>query len=258
MGVITITDRSTDLSFSRCTRCMTQERIDLLDQLGFSWEVRPSLERPRATWQQRLEELQAFHLEHGHFKVDPTSMPALNTWSHEQRHRLRLLEKNQGKDSSKRMNGDRVSALHSIGFTKDAELAEGAPPPKMEDAPPAMMDSAHVMDSNSFPQMDEQALGDAMVDAALDHSNHRAGGDQLATSGESTEDKSGTKLQEPLGEDKMQQPVELQQTTQADQQQQPMEDEQNQQPVGHGQQQPPVADAQPPTVEDPTATLVEL
>lgn len=103
---------------------MTQERIDLLDQLGFSWEVRPALERPRATWQQRLEELDAFYKKHGHFLVDGTTMPQLHAWCHEQRQRLRLLERNGGKDVSKRMSPARVQALKEKGFTKDTELAE--------------------------------------------------------------------------------------------------------------------------------------
>lgn len=104
---------------------MTQARIDLLNQLDFSWEVRPSLERPRATWQQRLDELTHYNKEHGHFMVDPNRMPQLSAWCQEQRQRLKQLEKNHGKDTSKRMNPDRVKALREIGFTKEAQLIEG-------------------------------------------------------------------------------------------------------------------------------------
>ncbi len=106
--------------------CMTQERIDLLDQLGFSWEVRPSLERPRATWQQRLEELQAYHKSYGNFLVDPLVMPQLHAWCHEQRNRLKLLVKNNGKDLSKRMNPERAEALQKIGFFKDTVLLDAS------------------------------------------------------------------------------------------------------------------------------------
>lgn len=103
---------------------MTQERIDLLDQLGFSWEVRPSLERPRATWQQRLEELQTYHQTYGNFLVDPLVMPQLHAWCHEQRNRLRQINKNNGKDLSKRMSPERAQALHDLGFTKDTILLD--------------------------------------------------------------------------------------------------------------------------------------
>ena len=103
---------------------MTQERIDLLNQLDFSWEVRPSLERPRATWQQRLDELTAFFKEQGHFRVDPTTMPELSAWCQDQRQRLKLLKKNQGKDTTKRMNPERVKALADLGFTKESPLID--------------------------------------------------------------------------------------------------------------------------------------
>jgi len=103
---------------------MTQDRQALLDELGFSWEVRPSLERPRATWYQRLDELRFFHKEHGNFKMNVSDWPQLLSWCHEQRQRLRLLEKNDGKDLSKRMGPERVKALQDLGFDKDTELPE--------------------------------------------------------------------------------------------------------------------------------------
>jgi hypothetical protein len=108
-------------------RCITQERIDLLDELGFSWEVRPSLERPRASWEQRLEELTEYSKAHGTFLVDPSTMPQLHAWCQEQRQRLRVLEKNIGRDVSKRMGPERVAALERIGFTRLALLNDSKP-----------------------------------------------------------------------------------------------------------------------------------
>ena len=112
-------------------RCITEERIDLLDQLGFSWEGRPSLERPRASWYQRLEELTLFQQKYEHFQVDPKYMPELHAWSHEQRQRLR--HHHTGKDVSKKLSEERVKELHAIGFTKDVPLNEtkstAKPPP---------------------------------------------------------------------------------------------------------------------------------
>jgi Helicase associated domain len=106
--------------------CMTQERIDMLDQLGFSWEVRPSLERPRATWQQRLEELTEYKEANGDFKIHPADMPQLHTWCHEQRLRLNQVDKADAKDS-KKMTKERIEALASIGFDKDVELLDPLP-----------------------------------------------------------------------------------------------------------------------------------
>lgn len=101
---------------------MTQERIDLLDELEFSWDVRPSLELPRASWSQRFEELSQFFETHHHFLVPHTCYPQLHAWCAEQKQRLRQVDKN-GKDSSKRMGPDRIKLLHDLGFTKDVELA---------------------------------------------------------------------------------------------------------------------------------------
>ena len=103
--------------------CMTVERINLLDQLGFSWEVRPAFDRPRATWQQRYDELRAYHLENGHFLVDADQEPLLHSWAHEQRTRLKNIA-TKGGDSSGRMKTDRQEALARIGFTKDVDLID--------------------------------------------------------------------------------------------------------------------------------------
>eukprot|EP00526_Cylindrotheca_closterium_P011882 CAMPEP_0113605450 /NCGR_PEP_ID=MMETSP0017_2-20120614/2335_1 /TAXON_ID=2856 /ORGANISM="Cylindrotheca closterium" /LENGTH=473 /DNA_ID=CAMNT_0000513943 /DNA_START=116 /DNA_END=1537 /DNA_ORIENTATION=+ /assembly_acc=CAM_ASM_000147 len=104
--------------------CMTIERFELLNQLDFAWVVRATLERPRATWQQRFEELVKFHGSNGHFRVDAMRMPQLNKFCLDQRYRLRLLKKNQGKDVTKRMGPDRVKALSEIGFTLETVILD--------------------------------------------------------------------------------------------------------------------------------------
>jgi Helicase associated domain len=100
--------------------CMTDERVQLLNDLEFSWEVKPSLERPRATWQQRLDELKNFLAEHGNFHVPAGADPALHSWCQEQKQRLKNVRK--GKDGSKRMGPERIKALEDMGFTADVEL----------------------------------------------------------------------------------------------------------------------------------------
>jgi len=101
---------------------MTQNRIDLLDQLGFSWEVRPALDRPRASWQHRLEELQAYAERNGgSVQVDVNEMPNLHAWCVEQRQRLQWYDRHNGDD--RRINPERVQALQAIGFTKDVNLS---------------------------------------------------------------------------------------------------------------------------------------
>jgi hypothetical protein len=136
--------------------CMTTERVELLDQLQFSWEVRPSLERPRATWQQRLDELKDFFATHLHFRVPPGSHPQLHSWCQEQKHRLKNVEKNSGKDVSRRMGPDRVIELHDMGFTKDVELA----------LPKAAEDAAAVADKDTEAPKPEDAVAAGSKDVA--------------------------------------------------------------------------------------------
>lgn len=151
--------------------CISEDRIALLDQLGFSWEVRPALDRPRASWQHRLEELQAYaQRNHGSVQVDADEMPNLYAWCLEQRQRLLWYDKHNGDD--RRISPERVQALHAIGFTKDTDLfgSEGgsladSSPSKDVSATTAslpvmmMMDASEVVDT----VMGDTDLGDAVV-----------------------------------------------------------------------------------------------
>jgi Helicase associated domain len=109
--------------------CMTTERIELLDQLGFTWDVRPALEQPRASWAQRLDELKAFFLDEGNFDVPFETHPKLHAWTHEQRTRLAHLAAS-GKEATRRMGLNRLQALHDLGFTKDTPLSPLCVPPR--------------------------------------------------------------------------------------------------------------------------------
>jgi hypothetical protein len=115
---------------------MTTERIAGLDQLGFSWEVRASLERPRATWQQRLEELSDYHKQHGNFQIPLGSMPQLHAWCWDQYQKLQTIDQH-GTSAAKRMGPERIEALQTIGFTKDVELSgQPVPVPMPASIPP--------------------------------------------------------------------------------------------------------------------------
>jgi len=152
--------------------CISEDRIALLDQLGFSWEVRPALDRPRASWQHRLEELQAYaQRNHGSVQVDADEMPNLHAWCLEQRQRLLWYDKHKGDD--RRISPERVQALHAIGFTKDTVLvgsevgsiAESTPSKDVSATaaalpPMMMMDASEVVDK----VMGDTDLGDAVVE----------------------------------------------------------------------------------------------
>jgi hypothetical protein len=105
---------------------MTPQRINLLSQLDFPWEVRAGFDRPRASWQQRLDELKGYHEENNNFLMSPDGYPELHAWAVQQRTRLKMLFL-KGKDSKEnRMGPERVNALAELGFTKDTELATRA------------------------------------------------------------------------------------------------------------------------------------
>lgn len=108
--------------------CITEERIALLDEIGFQWEVRPAFQNPRATWQQRYDELRIFHSKNGHFCMSSShDDPLLHAWAIEQRTRLRNIAI-KGQDSSRRMGPDRIELLSRIGFTREVELGEAMLP----------------------------------------------------------------------------------------------------------------------------------
>ena len=95
----------------------------MLDQLGFSWEVRPSVENPKEIWKQRLNELIEYKSQNGNFKVDPIILPELFAWCQEQRETLR-------QDNTlfyRKVSKEQFDDLAAIGFDKDVELLEPLP-----------------------------------------------------------------------------------------------------------------------------------
>lgn len=104
---------------------MTDERAELLNELEFSWEVRPKAEREKTTWDQRYSELNHFHDDYKHFHIPAETMPHLYAWALEQKQLLRNLEKYHGTDHSKLMGPERVAALAALGFTEDVDLGDG-------------------------------------------------------------------------------------------------------------------------------------
>jgi hypothetical protein len=121
---------------------MTTHRYQLLQQLGFAWEVRPPLARPRATWQQRYDEMRHFHMTYGHLRIIDHEIvePELIQWAQEQKARLRAIanatihstssSKEEGTAATaaaaaRRLAPERVRLLQEIGFHKDVDLGGG-------------------------------------------------------------------------------------------------------------------------------------
>jgi hypothetical protein len=90
---------------------MTQERIDLLNDLGFAWNAQ------EVAWDRHLNSFKSFREEYGHSNVPVNhhKYPQLHLWVREQRRHYALMK--QGKNSH--MTPARVEELDGIGFCWD-------------------------------------------------------------------------------------------------------------------------------------------
>jgi Helicase associated domain len=91
---------------------MTQQRIDLLKELGFIWHVQEE------SWMRQFNELQRFYNEHGHSNVPirEEKYPKLGLWVKEQRRHYAL--RKRGKPSH--LSKERYNLLNSVDFCYDA------------------------------------------------------------------------------------------------------------------------------------------
>jgi len=90
---------------------LTDEQIKALDEVGFIWEVDKSdkSEQPWVTFQDRIEQLKAFNVEHGHFRVTAKDDRALSLFCSDVRSAHRP-------ESKKTLTEERTKALDDIGF----------------------------------------------------------------------------------------------------------------------------------------------
>ena len=90
---------------------MTQERIDLLDSIGFVWAMGRDQEW-ELLWLERFEELRKYKETHGDCQVQRYH-PTLGGWVNKQRHNYRIMK---GGKKSSFMLQERIDLLDSIGF----------------------------------------------------------------------------------------------------------------------------------------------
>lgn len=98
---------------------LTQERIDLLNALGFTWTIR-SRDSVGESWNQRLHDLRVFKQQFGHCLVPSRyeANPELGIWVGTQRtqYRMYMRCKETGLPISTSMNEDRIRELEELGF----------------------------------------------------------------------------------------------------------------------------------------------
>ncbi len=90
--------------------CLTLERVDELNRLGFTWTVQES----QTSWEDRFSELKDFKKMSGHCNVPKiyAKNPSLGYWVNEQRFQYRRKIKGQ----SNCMTDDKVKALNELEF----------------------------------------------------------------------------------------------------------------------------------------------
>ena len=170
---------------------MCEERVALLDSLGFSWESRPHrFEHSTTTeWQMHFDELVQFFDHCHHFCVPSDSMPELHAWCVEQKKRLQQVYQQQQQPEgqqlalfdSKTMPVEEGEALNAIGFTKDVYLGpEQYPIEESGDIATRNSYEEH-LDHNELPTSYGEAL-DAMF-AVYDHSEDHAKEDSPPNNG---------------------------------------------------------------------------
>jgi len=115
-----------DATKGRRSTSLTQERIGLLNDLGFTWTIR-SRDTFGESWNQRYEELKEFRRIHGHCNVPSkyAENQELGIWVGTQRTQYRLYMKGRetGNLTTSNMNEDRIRALESLGFSWDQRPA---------------------------------------------------------------------------------------------------------------------------------------
>jgi hypothetical protein len=115
---------------------LTEERIALLNEIGFTWTIR-SRDTFGESWNQRFEELKEFRRNHGHCLVPSRypETPELGVWVGTQRtqYRLYMKAKEGGNPTVSSMNEDRVRALEALGFTWGLRNGRTTGPSSMEE-----------------------------------------------------------------------------------------------------------------------------
>jgi len=90
---------------------MTQERIEILNQLGFVFATSRTNIRSNSSelaWQRMYNKLVEYHKIHGHTNV-PSTTATLGQWCVRQRYLYRL-------KGEKRLSVDRIKQLNALGF----------------------------------------------------------------------------------------------------------------------------------------------
>lgn len=160
---------------------LTQDRINLLNELGFTWTIR-SRDSLGESWNQRLQELKDYKAIHGNCLVPSRypENPELGVWCGTQRTQYRLYTKNkeEGKPTGyTAMTEDRIQQLEEIGFIWALRSGDKKDSSDQIDGDGLAHDpTIHVVDQPSHPiQVDvhetivSEVADDAILQTVMEH-----------------------------------------------------------------------------------------
>ena len=99
------------------TKKLTEERIASLDALGFEWAAK---ERKRVSFLQRLEDLKAYKLKHGHLNVKRDDDPSLYNFCTNIRD-----ARNNPSGNKMKVTEERIASLDALGFDWGKKKSSG-------------------------------------------------------------------------------------------------------------------------------------
>lgn len=88
---------------------LAQDRVEVLDRLGFEWRVRDN----EALWQQGVEALRAYVVEHGHARVP------IRYWRDDGFRLGQWVRSRRSEGKGGRLSPERTAALDALGFVWD-------------------------------------------------------------------------------------------------------------------------------------------
>jgi hypothetical protein len=133
---------------------LTQDRIDLLNDIGFTWTIR-SRDSLGESWNQRLEELKAYKQREEHCLVPSryTPNPELGIWVGTQRTQYRLYQRAKETGiGSTALNEDRIRELEELGFVWALRGGEG----KREDEEDEVVPDHHINNNHNMQAMEPE------------------------------------------------------------------------------------------------------
>jgi hypothetical protein len=174
---------SPDESKPRRSAPLTQDRIDLLNELGFTWTIR-SRDSLGESWNERLQSLREYSDKHGNCLVPSRypPNPELGVWVGTQRTQYRLYmkakESGQPLSGMSAMNEERIRQLGELDFVWALRGVDGKKEADSNEA--RAVEGEAKQDSGALPSgepghdhMADEVVKD-MVHHAIDHATDHA------------------------------------------------------------------------------------